>query len=306
MINWPLTRRKKALQQRARILQGIRQFFIEKGYLEVETPHRIPAPAPESHIDAIPSDSWFLHTSPELCMKRMMAAGYEKIFQICRCWREKERGRLHLPEFSLLEWYRAGGDYHSLMEECEGLIRFVARAIGLGEKIVFRGHEIDLCEPWERISVNEAFRRYSKISMTGALERNLFDEVMVQEIEPNLGEERPIFIYDYPAQRGALARLKREDPTVAERFELYIGGLELANGFSELIDSAEQRERFRIENRNRQSLGKPIYSMPEKFLAELDDMPPSSGIALGADRLVMVFLDVETIDEVVAFTPEEL
>jgi lysyl-tRNA synthetase class 2 len=142
--------------------------------------------------------------------------------------------------------------------------------------------------------------------MTGALERNLFDEVMVQEIEPNLGEERPIFIYDYPAQRGALARLKREDPTVAERFELYIGGLELANGFSELIDSAEQRERFRIENRNRQSLGKPIYSMPEKFLAELDDMPPSSGIALGADRLVMVFLDVETIDEVVAFTPEEL
>ncbi|MGZ3495329.1 MAG: amino acid--tRNA ligase-related protein, partial [Thermodesulfobacteriota bacterium] len=107
-------------------------------------------------------------------------------------------------------------------------------------------------------------------------------------------------------QRGALARLKREDPTVAERFELYIGGLELANGFSELIDSAEQRERFRIENRNRQSLGKPIYSMPEKFLAELDNMPPSSGIALGADRLVMVFLDVETIDEVVAFTPEEL
>jgi lysyl-tRNA synthetase class 2 len=304
--NWSLVKRKKTLEQRAHILQGIRRFFIEKGYLEVETPHRIPSPAPESHIDAIPSDAWFLHTSPELCMKRVMAAGYEKIFQICRCWREKERGRLHLPEFSLLEWYRAGGDYHSLMKECEGLIRFVARAIGLGEKIVFRGHEIDLCEPWERISVNEAFRRYSKISMTGALERNLFDEVMVQEIEPNLGEERPIFIYDYPAQRGALARLKREDPTVAERFELYIGGLELANGFSELIDSAEQRERFRIENRNRQSLGKPIYSMPEKFLAELDDMPPSSGIALGADRLVMVFLDVETIDEVVAFTPEEL
>ena len=304
--NWSLVRRKKTLEQRAHILQGIRRFFIENGYLEVETPHRIPAPAPECHIDAIPSNSWFLHTSPELCMKRMMAAGYDKIFQICRCWREKERGRLHLPEFSLLEWYRAGGDYHSLMDECEGLIRFVAKAIGLGEKIVFRGHEIDLCEPWERISVNEAFRRYSKISMTGALQQKFFDEVMVQEIEPSLGVERPIFIYDYPAQRGALARLKREDPTVAERFELYIGGLELANGFSELIDSAEQRERFRIENRNRQSLGKPIYSMPEKFLAELDNMPPSSGIALGADRLVMVFLDVETIDEVVAFTPEEL
>lgn len=304
--NWSLVKRKRTLQQRALILQGIRQFFIEKGYLEVETPHRIPTPAPESHIDAIPSDTWFLHTSPELCMKRMMAAGYEKIFQICRCWREKERGSLHLPEFSLLEWYRAGGDYHSLMEECEGLIRFVARAIGLGEKIVFRGHEIDFAEPWERMSVDEAFRRYSKTAMTGALEQNLFDEIMVQEIEPNLGVERPMFIYDYPAQRGALARLKSEDPTVAERFELYVGGLELANGFSELIDPTEQRERFRIENKNRLSFGKPIYPIPEKFLAELDSMPSSSGIALGVDRLVMVFLDVGTIDEVVAFTPEEL
>ena len=306
MINWPLARRKKALQQRARILQGIRQFFIEKGYLEVETPHRIPTPAPESHIDAIPSGTWFLHTSPELCMKRLMASGYEKIFQICRCWRERERGGLHLPEFTLLEWYRTGGDYHSLMEECEGMIRFVARAIGLGQKIIFRGREIDLSKPWQEISVKEAFRFYTKISITEALEQNLFDEIMVQEIEPNLGVEIPTFIYDYPAERGALARLKQEDPSVAERFELYIGGLELANGFSELVDSEEQRRRFHLENENRQSIGKRIYSMPDKFLAELDSMPPSAGIALGVDRLVMVFWDAKTIDEVVAFTPEEL
>ena len=306
MINWPLARRKKALQQRARILQGIRQFFIEKGYLEVETPHRIPTPAPESHIDAIPSGTWFLHTSPELCMKRLMASGYEKIFQICRCWRERERGGLHLPEFTLLEWYRTGGDYHSLMEECEGLIRFVARAIGLGQKIIFRGREIDLSKPWQEISVKEAFRFYTKISITEALEQNLFDEIMVQEIEPNLGVEIPTFIYDYPAERGALARLKQEDPSVAERFELYIGGLELANGFSELVDSEEQRRRFHLENENRQSIGKRIYSMPDKFLAELDNMPPSAGIALGVDRLAMVFWDAKTIDEVVAFTPEEL
>jgi lysyl-tRNA synthetase class 2 len=304
--NWPLVRRKKALQQRARILQGIRQFFIENSYLEVETPHRIPTPAPESHIDAIPSDTWFLHTSPELCMKRMMAAGYEKIFQICRCWRERERGGLHLPEFTLLEWYRAEGDYHSLMEECEGLIRFVARTIGLEQKLIFRSHEIDLSEPWERISVKEAFRCYSKTSMAKALERNLFDEIMVQDVEPKLGIEKPTFIYDYPGVRGALARLKQEDQTVAERFELYMGGLELANGFSELVDSEEQRRRFHIENANRQSFGKPIYSIPDKFLAELDNMPPSAGIALGVDRLVMVFLDGETIDEVVAFTPEDL
>jgi len=304
--NWPLARRKKALQQRASILQGIRQFFIEKGYLEVETPHRIPTPAPESHIDAIPSGTWFLHTSPELCMKRLMASGYEKIFQICRCWRERERGGLHLPEFTLLEWYRTGGDYHSLMEECEGLIRFVARAIGLGQKIIFRDREIDLSKPWQEISVKEAFRFYTKISITEALEQNLFDEIMVQEIEPNLGVEIPTFIYDYPAERGALARLKQEDPSVAERFELYIGGLELANGFSELVDSEEQRKRFHLENVNRQSIGKRIYSMPDKFLAELDNMPPSAGIALGVDRLAMFFWDAKTIDEVVAFTPEEL
>ena len=304
--NWPLVKRQKALQQRACILQGIRQFFIGKGYLEVETPHRIPTPAPESHIDAIASGSWFLHTSPELAMKRMMAAGYEKIFQICRCWREKERGSLHLPEFTLLEWYRAGGEYHSLMEECEELIRFVATAIGLGEKLIFSGREIDLSDPWERISVKEAFRCYTKTSMTDALKGNLFDEIMVQDIEPRLGLIKPTFIYDYPAERGALARLKQEDPTVAERFELYINGLELANGFSELVDSEEQRRRFHMENANRHSFGKPIYSMPDKFLAELDHMPPSAGIALGVDRLVMVFLDIKTIDEVVAFTPEEL
>jgi len=274
--------------------------------MEVETPHRIPTPAPESHIDAVPSDTWFLHTSPEICMKRMMAAGYEKIFQICRCWRERERGNLHLPEFTLLEWYRAGGDYHSLMEECERLIQSIVRSIGLGQKIVFRGREIDLSEPWERISVKEAFYGYAQTSVMEALERNLFDEIMVQDIEPKLGLEKPTFIYDYPAQRGALARLKQQDQTVAERFELYVGGLELANGFSELVDAREQRKRFQVENENRRSLGKRIYSMPEKFLAELDEMPPSAGMALGVDRLAMVFLNAETIDEVVAFTPEEL
>jgi lysyl-tRNA synthetase class 2 len=304
--NGPLAKRKKALQQRASILQGIRHFFVEKDYLEVETPHRIPTPAPESHIDAIPSGSWFLHTSPELCMKRLMAAGYGKIFQICHCWRDRERGNQHLPEFTLLEWYREGANYRSLMEECAGLIRFVATAIGLGQNIFFRDYEINLNEPWEKISVKEVFHDCSQISMAEALERNLFDEIMVRDIEPRLGVNKPTFIYDYPAERGALARLKPGDPSVAERFELYIGGVELANGFSELVHSEEQRRRFYFENAYRQSVGKPVYSIPDKFLAELDQMPPSAGIALGVDRLVMVFLDSETMDEVVAFTPEEL
>jgi len=213
---------------------------------------------------------------------------------------------LHLPEFTLLEWYGAGGDYRSLMEECEKLIQSVGTGLGLGPELFFRRASVNLSSPWERISVGEAFHRYARCSVREALEKNCFDEMMVRDIEPNLGVGRPTFIYDYPAARGALARLKQGDPTVAERFELYIGGLELANGFSELIDSEEQRKRFDEENENRRSNGKPIYRMPNRFLAELNEMPPSAGIALGVDRLVMILSDVETVDEVVAFTPEEL
>ena len=304
--NWRLSRRQKALQQRASIVQAIRLFFIDRGFLEVETPHRIPAPAPESHIDAVSSGSWFLHPSPELCMKRLLAAGYGKIFQMCRCWREGERGRQHVPEFTLLEWYRAGDDYRTLMEDCETLIQTLASKIGLGQRLIFHGQEIDLAGPWERISVREAFRGYSKVTMKEALEHGHFDEVMVQDIEPQLGMTKPTFLYDYPAERGTLARLRKDDPSVAERFELYAGGLELANAFSELVDPEEQRERFLLEQANRRSQGKPVYPMPEPFLDELEEMPPSAGIALGVDRLVMVLLNAATIDDVVAFTPEEL
>ena len=305
-INWHLARRQQTLRQRAKIVQAIRLFFIDRDYLEVETPHRIPSPAPESHIDAVSSGTWFLHPSPELCMKRLLAAGYEKIFQISRCWREGERGSQHVPEFTLLEWYRAGDDYQALMEDCETLIQTLASTIGLGQKLIFQGQEIGLAESWERISVRDAFRCYAKIAIKEALERDLFDEVMVQDIEPRLGMKKPTFLYDYPAERGTLARLRRHDPTLAERFELYIGGLELANAFSELVDPEEQRKRFLLEQTNRRSLGKPVYPMPETFLNELENMPPSAGIALGVDRLVMVLLNAPTIDDVVAFTPEEL
>ncbi|MGD0916348.1 MAG: EF-P lysine aminoacylase EpmA [Thermodesulfobacteriota bacterium] len=306
MKNWALARRRKVLQQRALLIQAMRSFFIEQGYLEVETPHRIPAPAPESYIDAFVSGDWFLHTSPELCMKRMLAAGYERIFQICRCWRAGERGSLHISEFTLLEWYRSDCDYKSLIEECEALIKHLARAMGVGQNIFFRSKEIDLATPWKRISVEEAFRCYAEISMAEALERDLFDEIMVEKIEPKLGIEKPTFIYDYPSERASMARLKHDDQTVVERFELFIGGLELANAFSELIDPEEQRKRFDLENSSRRSLGKTVYPMPERFLAEMDGIKPSAGIALGVDRLVMVFLDAETIGDVVAFTPEEL
>lgn len=305
-MNWRLASRKKALVMRAAVLQAIREFFIHHGYLEVETPQRIPAPAPESHIDAIPADGWFLQTSPELCMKRLLAAGYPRIFQICHCWREGERGSRHIPEFTLLEWYCVGCDYQGLMSECEALIQSVSDKVGFGDRLVYQGKEIALTSPWPRISVEEAFSRYAPLSMAQALESDLFDEIMVRDIEPHLGIVQPAFLYDYPAIRGALARLRADKPSLAERFELYIAGLELANGFSELTDATEQRARFLREEAYRRSLGKRPYPMPEKFLAELEEMPASAGIALGIDRLVLLFADVASIDEVVAFTPEEL
>jgi lysyl-tRNA synthetase class 2 len=305
-LNWSLSRKRKTLAARARIIHEMRNFFVEGGYLEVETPLRIPAPAPEAHIDAIPSGNWFLHTSPELCMKRLLAAGCDRIFQVSHCWREGERGARHLPEFTMLEWYRAEADYRDLMEECEALIRSLAMVTGSGEMIAFRGNGIDLATPWERLTVRDAFARYGGMTMEEVLAKGQFDEVMVAEIEPRLGLGRPTFICDYPAERGALARLRPDDPTVAERFELYIGGIELANAFSELTDPAEQHARFVHETAVRRSFGKRSYPVPEKFLTELAAMPPAAGIALGVDRLVMVLLDAASIDEVVAFTPEDL
>ena len=220
-------RLRKNLTIRARVIQAIRKFFIERDYLEIETPIRIPAPAPEAHISAIESEDWFLQTSPELCMKRLLASGYRRIFQICKCFRQAERGRLHLPEMTLLEWYRADSDYQDMMNECEALIISVAQKMGKKKGIVYEGEEIRLTPPWPRISVSDAFDRFGSISLERALAKDQFDEIMVTEIEPALGQSRPVFLYDYPACRGASARLKPQDRRYAERFELYIGGLEM-------------------------------------------------------------------------------
>jgi lysyl-tRNA synthetase class 2 len=301
-----LAAKKSYLWLRARIIQGIRLFFIENGYLEVETPYLIPAPAPELHIDAISAGEAFLHTSPELCMKRLISAGYPKLFQICRCFRQGERGQNHLPEFTILEWYRAGIDYRELMDEVEEMITFVSRRLGFGESIEFRGHAVGLKSPWQRISVREAFQRYASMSLESSMDSGRFDEVMVQEIEPNLGITKPTFLHDYPASLAALARLKQDDPAYAERFELYVAGLEVANAFTELTDAHEQRERFECERERRRQQGKTVYPLPEKFLRSLHNMPHSAGIALGVDRLVMLFADQPSIDQVVSFTPEEL
>ena len=297
---------KDNLYLRAQIIQAVRRFFIDNDYLEVETPLRIPAPAPEAHIDAVATEDQFLQTSPELCMKQLLAAGLPRIFQICKCFRQHERGRKHLPELTMLEWYHAGGNYLDLMEECEKLVCFVAHHLGRGAKLIYRDRPIELAKPWLRLSVKEAFEQYGSILMNKALATDRFDEVMALDIEPKLGDPKPVFLYDYPARHGALARLKPGDPLLAERFELYIAGIELCNGFSELTDAAEQRDRFEKEQHLRQSFNKPVYPLPEKFLEALADMPDAAGNALGIDRLVMLFADTAKIDDVVAFTPEEL
>jgi len=301
-----LAARKPNLWLRARIIQAMRRFFIQRHYLEIETPYLVPAPAPEAHIDAFNAGNGFLHTSPELCMKRLLAAGYPKIFQICKCFRQSERGDRHLPEFTILEWYRTGIDYGDLMDECEEMIIGLSHGFGRGKVIGYQGLKIHLESPWDRISVRAAFQRFTSISMAKALEYGRFDEVMVNEIEPHLGNSKPAFLFDYPASLGALSRLKENDPTLAERFELYIGGLELANGFSELTDAAEQETRFEKEQQTRRELGKTVYPMPEKFLQALRYMPRAAGIALGVDRLAMVFADTTSVNDVVTFTPEEL
>ena len=306
MKHFRQTHIRKNLTLRSRILHFIRCFFLENDYIEVETPVRIPAPAPEVHIDAQPSGNWYLQTSPELCMKQLLAAGYPRIFQVCRVFRQKERGRKHLPEFSLLEWYAAGMDYNGMMAVCEDLISMVAEKIGFGRAIHYKTDCIDLAGPWDRLTVEAAFASYASICLEAALAEDRFDEILAEEIEPFLGRNKPVFLYDYPASKAALSRLKRDNPAFGERFELYISGIEICNAFSELNDAAEQRDRFEAEDRVRRKMGKTAYPLPEVFLEMLPHMPPCAGNAMGLDRLVMIFADAGEIDEVTAFVPEEL
>ena len=301
-----MTSYKSNLWSRARTIQAIRKFFIDRDYLEVETPILIPSPAPEVHIDAIRTSRGFMHTSPELCMKRLLSSGHSRIFQICKCFREGERGDIHLPEFTLLEWYKIDADYMDLMEECEELIRFVVREQDMGDKVEYQEMEIDLKGPWDRITIKEAFEKYSSLTLDECLRTGKFDETIVTEIEPQLDKSGPVFLYDYPSFLAALSRLKENDPGFAERFELYIGGLEMANAFSELNDADEQRSRFVKDEERRRRMGKEEYSFPHKFIEDLRQMPSSAGIAFGIDRLVMLLTNSPEIDQVVSFTPEEL
>ncbi len=294
------------LKTRARVIQAIRKYFIRHHYLEVDTPVLCPEIIPEAHIDPIQCESGFLQASPELCMKRMLAAGCDRIFQICHTFRKSERGNRHLPEHTLLEWYGAGQTYLDLMDTCQDLIVFISRHLGQGERLHYQKHQVDLRLPWQRLSVEKAFQRYSDTTLSAALASEQVDEIISFQIEPCLGLSRPVFLMDYPKTMAALARLTPSSHNFAERTELYIAGMELANGFTELTAPEEQKKRFIKENQIRRQRGEPALPMPDKFLADLSEMPEAAGMALGVDRLVMLFCNTDCIDDVVAFTPEDL
>ncbi|MBS3755999.1 MAG: EF-P lysine aminoacylase GenX [Desulfobacterales bacterium] len=305
-MNTPRQRRiYRNLFLRRQAIAAVREFFSLQDFLEVETPVRIPAPAPEAHIEAIGAEGSFLQTSPEIYMKRLLAAGYTRIFQVCKTFRAKERGSRHLPEFTMLEWYAADAAYHDLMTQTEHLVHFVCEQVLGAGHLRYQGDLINLDPPWPRISVEDAFRRHTRTSMQEALADGSFDERMALEIEPALDMRRPAFLYDYPVEKAALARRRPDSPELAERFEAYLGGLEICNGFTELTDPEEQRSRFEAELKRRRQSGLAAYPMPESFLAALSHMPQAAGNALGIDRLVMLIADAPAIDDVTAFVPEE-
>ncbi|MFA4943815.1 MAG: EF-P lysine aminoacylase EpmA [Lentisphaeria bacterium] len=294
-----------ALHGRQRLLQAVRQFFAARDFLEVETPIRLPRPALEEFIDAEPAGDWFLRTSPELHMKRLLAAGYPRLVQIGPCFRRGEEGRQHHPEFTMLEWYRANAGCRDILADTVALVRAAAHAVAGAGQWRFRGETINADAPWEELTVDEAFQRHAGLTPEAAMREPAgFEQILVERVEPHLGRGRPTILRDYPLPFAALARPCPGRPDRAERWELYIGGLELANAYGELTDPTEQRRRFLACADFRRHEGRPIYPLDEPFLAALEaGIPPCGGIALGFDRLLMTLLDRPTIADVTAFPP---
>ena len=297
------------LHMRAALLRLIRRFFFDQGFLEVDTPLRQPIFIPEQTITPVAAEGQYLQSSPELCMKRLLAGGCTQLFQICPCFRKGEIGRLHLEEFTMLEWYRTGTDYLSLMEDCEVLLRCIVSSLQNvtapdSKDFLQKWLSVtDIEGDWQRLTVAEAFSRFSPVSLHDALKKDCFDELLVEFIEPHLGYGVPTFLYDYPVELASLAKCSTENPAVAERFELYISGVELANGFSELTDSREQRRRFMEEIEVMTGQGRRGAKMPIRFLDDLEKLDSAAGIALGVDRLFMLLMGYDSLAESVTFHP---
>lgn len=299
-----LARLRPNLERRALIYEFIRAFFKERGFLEVETPIRAPAIAPEPFIVPFQSEDWFLAASPELHMKRLLAAGYEKLFQFSHCFRKGERGRWHNTEFIMLEWYRTGADYLGIIEDMEPLIASISHKLGLKNTIKYQGQKIDISLPWPRITVRDTYINSAGWDPVAVNDPVRFDVDFVSKVLPAFSIECPTVLIDYPASQASLARLKPGNPFVAERAEVFIGGLELANAYSELIDAREQASRFREAIEEIRGERGQVMPPPDKFIEAVDRLPECGGIALGIDRLVMLFCDASSIDDVMPFTAD--
>lgn len=291
-----------ALKVRSQVLSAIRQFFLDRHFIEVETPVRLPSPALEPFIDAEPSGDWYLRTSPELHMKRLLVAGQERIFQIGPCFRKGELGPIHNPEYTMLEWYRAGGNYLDMLVDTKALIGHVTKTVLGRDWVTFKGRRLELVPEWSCRDVRDAFLEFAGWDPVTSFDQDRFDVDMVEKVEPALALGPPAILKDFPIAMGALAKQKASNPKVAERWELYIGGMEIANAFSELTDAEEQRKRFEECAAGRTSRGSVAYPIDQPFLDALKvGLPQTGGIALGVDRLVMLICGAERIDQVRAF-----
>jgi lysyl-tRNA synthetase class 2 len=328
--------RRGLLLARGRIKDALTAWFRARDFTEVETAAITVSPGNETHLHALATElvtpalgrtPLYLRTSPEFACKKLLAAGETRVFEFARVWRNRERSPLHHPEFTMLEWYRAGEGYERLMQDASELLTLAARTAG-ATRCEFRGRVADpLVEP-ERLTVAEAFMRYAGLDLMATLQNgkgdrermakaaqvagvavtpddnwdDIFSKVLTEKVEPQLGNGRATILYDYPAPLAALARRKPDDPCIAERFEIYLCGVELANAFGELTDAKEQRRRFANEMDEKQRRYGERYPLDEEFLAALGQMPQASGIAVGFDRLVMLMTGASRIDQVI-WTP---
>ena len=301
----------KLLRERALLLAQIRAFFDARGFIEVETPLLVPSPGLDLHLDAFEAKTLhaarYLITSPEYQMKRLLGEGMERIFQICKCFRKGELGDRHNPEFTMLEWYRAHAGVEDVMRDTEQLVSSLTKGgVTLGTRVV------DTRAPFERWTVCEAFERFAGVSADETIDIAANDEdryfrLLVDVVEPGIAAlDHALFLTEYPSSQASLARKKPDDPRVAERFELYVAGVELCNGFGELTDPIEQRARLERDQEERKARTLPVYPIDERFLTSLARMPPSGGNALGVDRLIALACGTTEIRSVIAFTSDEV
>jgi lysyl-tRNA synthetase class 2 len=309
-MSWRPTATIESLRHRARIYRAIRAFFEARDFLEVDTPLLSRTTSTDAQIASMRVESQgqelYLQTSPEFAMKRLLAAGSGSIYQICHAFREAEKGRRHHPEFTLLEWYRIGYDYHALMDQVEELIDLVSERSNSFQRLPYRELMLEYTDvDIDRIQLPAIRTRTRElISGTDTGELNFdqcLDLLISMVVSPKL--EGYVFVYDYPVSQAALARVSHNNPMVAERFELFYNQLELANGFSELVDANQQRRRFEMDNSHRQARGLPVYPLDEQLLAALaSGMPDCAGVALGLDRLLMVLQGLDDINQTLSFS----